>query len=128
MEIFSCEPDFFQCILNFKKIGTHKMFSFSITHLWSPNNILYVFLSEYYSFFLKYLICPVNLEPVKTVKMQTYTNEYYIEQKLLQAGFGIEYDIDYHKLEDDINNSKSAKKMKFFLGEEKEIYFFLKMI
>jgi hypothetical protein len=30
--------------------------------------------------------------------MQRYTNEYYIEQKLLHAGFGIEYDIDYHKL------------------------------
>jgi len=35
--------------------------------------------------------------------MEKYGDEYYSEQKRINAGMGIEYDIEYHKLQDNIN-------------------------
>jgi len=36
--------------------------------------------------------------------MEKHGEDYYLEQKTLHNALGIEYDIEYHKLQDDINN------------------------
>lgn len=44
--------------------------------------------------------------------MEKYGEEYYNEQKRINAGMGIEYDIEYHRLQDNIIYNQYVERYK----------------
>lgn len=50
--------------------------------------------------------------------MEIYGDEYYLEQRRINAGMGIEYDIGYHKLQDGIIYNQYVEKFKFLKKQE----------
>jgi len=61
--------------------------------------------------------------------MEKHGEEYYIQQKALHNGLGMEYDIDFHKIQDNINHSLTIERYSYLekktLRDEKSKYYWI---